>query len=178
MKNAFLSLLFIALFFVGCGSKNSSGSAANDTSTTAPVTPVGEDFAITASRTYNPSSWSNGSYTASFPAFYRVPLQIQVISGNSGTGWSSLVVGDRKFCYQGNASNNHTPNGNLFMLKNERTSVSTDCSSGSNIIVFDQNISLQSGTQISLSVNGGGCSNSAGACLNTQVSAVIEFISF
>lgn len=169
-----LVFLISALILVSCGkSKNkSSSSGALDVSNgNVVVTPT--DLSFTASRDYNPSSFNSYNDTIDVPGNYQVPSQINVVFGNSATGWLSLVIGNRKFCYQGNASNNQVANGTKFLIKWEKSNINEDCTSGNFKIPFNNSLTVAKDDVIGLSVNGGGCSSNAGTCLYTEVTVTI-----
>lgn len=165
-----LITLMIILSVTSCGkskSKKRSYSPQTDSSTGG-VQAIPEDLTFIASRSYGPSTFSDYVDSISVSAEYEVPLEAEVITGNSGTGWLELIVGNRKFCYQGNASNNQTPNGTKFILQWEKTNLSAPCHSSSGKIPYSTTYHAQAGDEIRLSVNGGGCSNSSGACVYTE----------
>lgn len=147
-----------------------------DSDTPLSPTPVfqPEVLLISASRDYNPSHWNNYQGIASFDGIIKIPLTIDVTAGNSGTGWTTLQIQERKFCYQGVAMNNQTANGHLFVLKKEITNQQDSChNSLSQIELIDRKVIINKGDQIILEVNGGGCSSVHGSCMYTEVSMEI-----
>jgi hypothetical protein len=192
---AFLMEKIFAVFFIifaslGCQSEkgellfNDSNNGPTDTTNddlnepTAPTVPnsnlpAPQEVTIKASRDYQPSIWNHGSYIMLTTSIYNIPEEIEILSGNSGTGWLSLYASGRKFCYQGNASNNKTPDGDLFVLVKEKTDLNEECYSNNSNTTYDTEVYLEKDFVIDLEVNGGGCSVGKGACLFTEVSATI-----
>jgi hypothetical protein len=172
-----LKLIFIMMLVTAC-SKNEGEVTLDEPATTnpgitEPVQEVAKDIFLTASRDYNPSDWNNDQLTVSVGSDYVIPIELLVQSGNSATGWASLIIGPQKFCYQGNASNNSTANGTKFVLKKVKTNINVDCFNNSDNGNIIATVTIASGETVSLSVNGGGCSNNAGACIFTEVEAKI-----
>lgn len=168
----YFSMIIVFLTVLGCGK---SADTEPQTQTATPA--IQRDITFEASRGYNPSSWSNYTEEIVLDSRARVPIELIVTNnGNSGTGWASISTEDRKFCYQGNASNNNTSNGDKFVLVKEKTLLTEECFQANNDAVYDSVIDLKSGQIINVSVHGGGCSNSRGTCLNTTVKGSIEII--
>lgn len=166
-------LLLLTLLFSCGGSKkvgnnSDTSDAVNDT---APISAT--DIEISASRDYNPSSWNDFELQAAASANYSVPLELEVIAGNSGTGWASLYIGNRKFCYQENAPNNNTNNGTKFILIKEKSNLSTECYQNQDNIAYNQQVNVSKEDSIRLSINGGGCGP---FCMFTEAHAVIELL--
>lgn len=161
MKNLLLILCLI-LLASACGKKRKSSPVADVIQA-----PIAVDIVLSASRTYGPSSWSNGLLTAPATANYEVPERVDIDFGNSGTGWLSLVIGNRRFCFQGNASNNSTANGTAFLLIREKAVVTEDCHTNLHNQPANRIVQISQGTEIRLSIPGGGCSS--GACQDTGV---------
>lgn len=108
--------------------------------------------------------------------YYQVPKSISLSYGNSGTGWASLRAADRKFCYQGTASNNNARNGDRFILKSEKSSLSEPCHENHSNIGYDKSLYLRQGESVNLSIPGGGCSlSSPASCLDTKAQLVLLF---
>lgn len=168
----FFYLVLLSLTFIGCGKSSDTSNPENS-----PATPaIQRDIVFEAARGYNPSSWSNYTEEIVKDADARLPIELEVVEGNSGTGWTSITTPERKFCYRGNASNNNTANGTKFILAKEKTVLTEECHQTANDDVYDLDINLQTGQEIKVSVHGGGCSNSRGTCLNTTVKGSIEII--
>lgn len=60
---------------------------------------------VVASRNYGPSVFNPTTLLAE-RGYYQLPDTIDVVLGNAGTGWASILVGDDRYCYQGTAANN------------------------------------------------------------------------
>jgi hypothetical protein len=165
----FLGLILL----ISCGKDDagaenpvSGGTGALDS-----VTP--EEISLTASRRYAPSEFNSHETVIEVDANFTVPTTIDVLEGNSGTGWLQLRVGSRKFCYQGNASNNQTLNGTHFIAKWEKSVLTEPCHSGGAKIPFVPTVSALIGDIVKLTVDGGGCSKGHGACLFTEVDLIL-----
>lgn len=129
-----------------------------------------------ASRDYAPSSWDSHYYTVENTGTYFVPEMIEVNFGNSGTGWASLSTADRKFCFQGNASNNNARNGRQFVLKHEKSDLYEECYEKHSNITADQKLILRQGEQIKLSIDGGGCSSqNPRSCMETEGEIILLY---
>lgn len=165
-------IIFFSIYFiVSCA--NDTSTEVNSSAETG-ISPIVPEISINASRNYNPSKWYDFNKIVESNFESIVPNEIHVITGNSGTGWVSLIIGSRKFCYQGNASNNQTLDGDKFILVIEKSNVDSQCSSSTDKINANRSVTIKQGDIISLSVNGGGCSNSAGTCVYTEVATEIS----
>lgn len=132
---------------------------------------------LTASRNYDPSEWHNHEETVEHSGLYLVPQSIDVNFGNSGTGWASLTTANRKFCFQGTASNNNARNGHHFILKYEKTDLSEHCHEGHTNIDYNTDLELRQGDRVKMSIPGGGCSlNRPASCLETEAAMTLLFI--
>lgn len=166
MKIKSLSLI---LLLAACGGKDHTSYT---TYLTEEAEALPADIVITASRTYSPSSWDSFERTSQVEGVFEVPKRLLVLEGNSGTGWASLIIGDRKFCYQGTAkSNSHTSD--VFELKREKSSLSEDCFGSSGNLTADREVSIWKDDKIKFEINGGGCGSK---CSETEALAVISFI--
>ena len=122
--------------------------------------PLLRSIEVSASRDYNPSRWQNGVIAVEQNGLFHLPTELQVLAGHIGTGWASISIGGRKFCYQGNASSNNQDDGTSFQLRFEKLSPNDECHHASTNIPYQRDISLQSGQLITLQVHGGGCGTS------------------
>jgi hypothetical protein len=104
---------------------------------------------------------------------YKIESEIPVLEGNSGKGWLGLTIGNRKFCYQGNASNAATVDGDKFILNKELSDISANCESTEYDMPFTTEVEISFHDQIELVIEGGGCAVGLGACLSTSVSTVL-----
>lgn len=84
-------------------------------------------------------------------------------------------MGDRKFCYQGNATDESAPNGSAYAFHNEAFSDDLPCSALGNEnagllvdVVPDDDIELDFGLPV--------CSFEDDACVDTVIRAVIEVV--
>lgn len=167
--------LLIMLLLISCGRTKDRNTlvlppevpAESSTETTpevvepeAPIIP--QELILYASRDYNPSVFNPQTGTIIGTGTFIVPDELIVVSSNSnaGTGWASLIISDRKFCYQGNASNANTMNGSKFLLKHESV-LTEECHL--KVIAkpeLDSEIELKDKDSATLSVHGGGVSAS------------------
>ena len=133
-----------------------------------------DEIELVATMDFGPFESAPREFRISFPALLRVPQGLTVIQGNSGNGLASVVIGDRKFCYQGSAFNERTAGGNQYFLKFE-TDTFLDCSLGG-VGSFDTEVEVNSGDVLKLEVETPGCSIEVGTCVFTQVKAEIDII--
>lgn len=162
-----LTALIWIFTLVGCGKMPKSKSSSSDDIDTIsnPAITAGE-LELHAARDYNPDQWEHGQLINYIKGWFDVPAQIDVTQGESATGWVSLYVGTRKFCYQGSSASN----GTKFILKHEKTAPDVDCESTLSNFAFDRKVFIGQGDSIKLSVNGGGCGQN---CYRTEVRALI-----
>jgi hypothetical protein len=122
-------------------------------------------------RYYNPSQIiQKDVYVPSWVFSVRIPSEVTVASGNAGTGWLSIRTGTERYCYQGNASNNSTPNGTKFVLK--KKTLGNACNGTGMTISGQQDLVGLSKTIVTMAIDGGGCSGSA--CSTTIVNMSLE----
>ena len=115
-----------------------------------------------ACRDYDPSKWHNFEMQAPVTGSVSFPEKIFVASGNSGTGWLTLKVGENRVCYQGDGANNNSVS-KTFTFKHVISSPSCDANTATKVIVsLDHNYELDvsEGNIIALQINGGGVSSS------------------
>lgn len=115
---------------------------------------------LIASRDYNPDTANSYKEHVGYNAFFRVPIEISVSEGQSGNGWLSLTLGDRKYCYQGNKVLGK--NGDKFSLISEIEDINVVCSKNGLKDIFDAFVFLEKDDIIKLEVNGGGCGSNCG----------------
>ena len=130
---------------------------------------VTEEFSLVASRSYSPNEITDFNMTALSDATFLVPRVVDVKEGNAGVGWMSLTVGERKFCFRGNASNSLINDGDSFVLHSEKEHVDQQCRSREGRIAYDQFLEVNRGDEVVMSILGGGCSTSAATCKTTIV---------
>lgn len=139
-----------------------------------PLEPIQYQFTILASRFYNPSVMD--PTVLQFPKWAKVlliPEYFEVMpEGNSGTGWLVVQVGEKQFCYQGNASNNNATNGSQFVLKYFRDDTDSCWAKGAQKISGEQKVEIDPEKSTSVTISGGGCSSKA--CLTTHASAIFR----
>lgn len=165
----FLLMLMLIFLVVSCAKKSSSSS--NKSSVDTPAISVDpEDILLSASRDYRPSDWNNDERKLEFAASFLIPEEVDLIAGNSATGWMSLYVGSRKFCYQGNGANNSSI-GDKFILKHEKLSLEEQCHNSTDNIEFSAIADVELGDEVKLVINGGGCSS---ICEYTEVEVLLE----
>ena len=162
------TLLTLILALSGCGKDHHTTTVVDRTTENTIVQDSLEfkDVEIGASRTYNPSSWDNRTFEVE-KGFYELPLELEVLNGNSGTGWASVIVGDLRYCYQGNALNNNTL-GTSFSLKGQVNN-SFECFQKTPLN-YGRVLFIEKGT-IEIQVNGGGCGS---ICANTEVGGSLK----
>ncbi len=151
------------------GAAGPGGPAGATGATGAAGTPAFGPSVVTnfsASRTYSPSTWSDGHGT--IPAgVHSLPLNVVVTAGNSGTGWMTLTVGSIRVCYQGGAPNNSTPS-TIWYYRGMR--LTGNCFD-SGLTMAYPSLMLPEDTAASLSINGGGC---GGICSSTSTDLVVS----
>ena len=175
-----LSVLMLAA--AGCGSDNDDdddnnsggGGGGEQTPTT------GQEIVLTSKMTFTTDA-DNGfetegdDFDVDFNGSLRLPQQLDVKEGNSGVGWARLEVGDRKFCYRGNASDGDTADGSAYTLENEAFSNDIPCSELGNDSP-DPVLSVDPDKDIEFEIETPGCSLGGGACEDTTVEARIDVL--
>lgn len=162
-------LWLLLLTFLSCGDTSDPESIAPTV-----AQEIQRDISFTVRRYYNPSTWLNYTEEVVKTTEARMPIEIEVTEGNSGKGWLSIVTPERKFCYQGNATNIRTANGTRYILIKEKSVLSEDCELTVNDQLFDREITLVQGEQIHVTIHGGGCSQTPNTCLTTTARGNIE----
>lgn len=142
-------------------------------------------ISVTASRTYGPSTFSNGTVKVVKNGLYKMLPEYTVNQGNAGTGWLSVIMHNgEKLCFQGKAPNSSSVN-KVFSFKYKKLTgtESTECFNLAGTIdglmdshaefdlVYGAGISLMEGDQIKATVNGGGCGS---LCQTTEVSVTLR----
>lgn len=122
-----------------------------------PTYQVKEDINITVARSYSPDSHEKFDYILNYGSFFDIPESIDVTSGSSGDGWFSLILGERKFCYQGNRYNSKDTFGDKFVLKGELINISDKCYSKVFENFNDSTVYSEYGDVIVAKIEGGGC---------------------
>ena len=130
-------------------------------------------FTLFASRGYNSSFWNNDEYTMKKSGWIKLPNTVYLASGNAGTGWMTLELGQHKACFQGNDGNGTGDNAiKFFKLKKVvyANQVSECYQSGSaaaaddNKIIYAANehyyVKPNKNDLAKLQVNGDGCDSS------------------
>ncbi|WP_127715818.1 hypothetical protein [Halobacteriovorax sp. HLS] len=115
------------------------------------------DMKIQSSRTYSPDSFNNFQALVEYGRFYEIPEEIDVVSGDAGQGWYSLVLGERKFCYRGNSVDDASSVGNQFILSGELLNLYDDCVSENFDDEIDEFIYLEEGDVVFGVIDGGAC---------------------
>ena len=159
--------IFGLILLISCGKENGGAEnpVSSGTGSLGNLTP--EDIVLSASRRYAPSQFNSHELTVEKEGHYLIPTEIEVLDGNSGKGWLQLRVGDRKFCFQGNASSPQSTDGTLFVARWEKSDLSEPCHSSGAKIPFNSSVSVLTGDIVKL--DGGGCAKGHGACLFTEV---------
>ena len=177
----FLSILFVMGLLVSCGDNATNATPLEDLSPE--IKPLPEDLdppgnnpiekdlvIFEASRDYNPSAWHSDRQIANFEGEYIVPEEVFIAEGNAGNGWMTLVVGNTKYCYQGNArSSRHY--GDSFKLKYAKEIDGGPCYSNQDTFEAVETTQITLDDELVLSVDGGGCSDQ---CEYTIVSIGLE----
>lgn len=165
-------LLLSFLFLLGaCNSEDPSEESETPVATPTPPPPP-KDILLNASRDYGPSSWNPMQVQAPVDGTYSMPSELLVLAGNSGTGWASIKFPSKKYCYQGNASNNNTPNGTKFILKHQSNNIEDPCYANPKDPASSTQMILANDI-IELNISGGGC---ASHCEFTEIEALLEVI--
>jgi hypothetical protein len=162
-------LLLIIILLVSCGDRRET--------TIEPRRDFSSgDITLKASRTYNPNNWFPANMTSSITGDFTMPSVINVQNevGNAGTGWTSITVGDRKFCYQGDAASDVDTSDQFFLIK-EKNNILANCNDPAGDITFDLIVIVEQGDLIKMELHGGGCSLiNPITCQNTEIGAVLE----
>ena len=119
------------------------------------------DTLVQAERFYAPSDWGNGELLIG-AGLYEVPSRIATLVGISGTGWASVTVGNRQFCYQGRNANSTE-----FRYRGEKPA-GQDCHLGS-LKKTGSILLVTAQTTLVVRIDGGGCNS-----LCTHTVAVFE----
>ncbi|MCO4753434.1 MAG: hypothetical protein KC478_03080 [Bacteriovoracaceae bacterium] len=133
-----------------------------------------DEIEMVATVDFSPLESTPREFQIGFPARLQAPQGLAVIRGNSGTGFTSLIIAERKFCYQGNAVSESTLGGNQYFLAFETDSF-LDCSLGG-IASFDPEVEVRSGDTLRLEIETPGCSIEFETCIFTQVRAEIDIL--
>lgn len=146
------------------GSNGEDGSDGSDA-----LAPLNQ-LKVKANRDYDPSVFNPTDFSVT-AGVYKLPTDLTLLQGVSGTGWVTLRLGGEQYCYQGDGKNNNDP-GTKFTLNHVGT-VGSECfttaSSGSTELDM---LMLLEDTNGTLSVNGGGVSSAIRTL--TEVEAVID----
>ena len=147
------------------GSNGQPGEAGDDGKSVEAV-----EIAITASRDYSPSTFSPQTYSLR-AGVYELPQSLDLVQGHGGTGWVSLIVDGKRYCYQFNGRNNGDA-GDQAIYAGAKLNPASECFVGmrSNEPL---DILLPAAANAELAVNGGGCSSS---CTLTVVESSIRGI--
>ena len=174
MKHTWIKLtltvsVFLALY--ACGDFNDDSREGYAISL-----PVRE-IVLTSSIDFEPARLEEGAYEIGFNATLSVPLELSVVQGNSGNGFASLTINNRKYCYQGNALDENDPGGSLYFFRYIKTNPLAVCSfQDGGDIAFEQRIDVSSGQTITLTIESPGCSLENGTCVFTEVRAVLDVV--
>lgn len=198
MKKLKLSSIFLILFIVlsGCAGDSDDNDDRN-TNTSGEETPTpdpdpnpepdpdqapGDEITLEASidfsdgtdgRVEGEYATVDGEYDVMFTGTIRIPVKIDVVDGNSGVGWTGITVGERKFCYKGNASDTQTPDGDAYELMNEAITLDLPCVP----VGFDNPdpvVEVTPESDLKLHIEIPGCAFGQGACLDTNIEAKVE----
>ncbi len=75
-------------------------------------------FDLTATKSYNPSAWQNGTYQLPQPAVLTIPAAVTVTAGNSSMDWATIDFAGQICCYEGTSCNAHdTTKGHAYEFK-------------------------------------------------------------
>lgn len=169
-----LAIIFTALILSSCLDSDSSPEELDENEQTPPPPVELREINMNASRDYNPSSWHHHDKISQQSGDFLAPESLPVLAGLPGTGWASLYIGERKFCYQGDGSSNSAGDGTQFILVKEKAQLSPPCHSAGQDIEFNREVEIQKDMELRLEVNGGGCSSSQNTCVYTEVQAIIS----
>ncbi|MEX0799280.1 MAG: hypothetical protein WD025_07530 [Bacteriovoracaceae bacterium] len=128
-----------------------------------------------ASISFAPLERTSQDVELSFSARLQIPNEVDVLQGNSGVGWASLLAGGSKFCYQGNAISERTGGGNVYFLRHEAPDLLSLCSLGGEV-VFGPEAQVEKGSVVRLTIENAGCSIESGTCQRTRARAVLEVL--
>ena len=124
---------------------------------TEPRYEVKENIIIKASRSYGPDSHERFEHILNYGSFFKLPKHIDVVDGSSGDGWLSLIVGERKFCYQGNRYYSDDTFGDKFIYSGELVNLSDKCYSKVFEEYKDDSVYSEYGDILVARIEGGGC---------------------
>lgn len=136
-----------------------------------------EEIILTSSISYGPIERESAAYEMQTSAVISVPVNLTVLRGNSGVGFASLTINNRKFCYQGSALNESDINGESYFFRYEKVSpVSTCVVPDGGETVFDDEVEVNAGDRISFEIESPGCSVEEGTCVFTEARAVLNVV--
>lgn len=164
-KSRIYEIILINLFFsFGCGDPGNGAFNLPQT-----------DLIVIAEMRFPPMERVSGETITNFTGRLRIPGELEVLRGNSGVGWAGLTIGDRKFCYQGNAISEQTGGGDFYFLRNEAFNVLAPCLLRGEAM-FETEAQVGAGDLVSLAIEEPGCSLEAGTCVSTQTRATLEIL--
>jgi hypothetical protein len=197
MKNLNIVIMFfLVLGMISCNEGSSGTSKSSSIKVTEPVVAdedqvteeieeeivvaepeeeVLEDYVLLASKSYEPEFSLNDELKIDVEkeASYLLPMEINVLQGNAGKGWIELIVGNKKFCYKGQAKHKAQFN-KVFRLKFQKKNVKDECKKKKTNVALDPVVSLKKNTVLKLNLLGGGCSKTFNTCKYTEVEAELK----
>lgn len=174
MKDSWIKLtltVYVFLALSACGDFNDDNREGYAISL-----PVSE-IVLTSSIDFEPAELEEGVYEIGFNGTLNAPLELSVIQGNSGNGFASLTINNRKYCYQGNALDENDPGGSLYYFRYIKPNPLAVCSfPDGGDIAFEESIDVSSGQTITLTIESPGCSLENETCVFTEVRAVLNVV--
>jgi hypothetical protein len=135
---------------------------------------VKENILVQVARTYDPNESDNFEFILNYGSFFAIPDSIEVSEGSSGDGWFSLIVGERKFCYQGNRYSSEDTFGDKFLLKGELVNLSDKCYSKVFENFKDEVVYSEYGDVVVAKIEGGGCDYCESTIVEFELEAIEE----
>lgn len=151
----------------GATAEEDVSEAYNNSESNSPtVTPKDENYTISPVREYGPSGWDNVKVTFNGSGVVSIPSEVNVLTGNPGTGWMSVTLKNAKYCYQGNARNNNEVGSKFKLVKSYSSGLGRPCHQNSPSHNLGLDFSVSSGDEMHVSIDGGGCGKD---CQYTEV---------
>lgn len=165
---AFL-LVILLIGLLSCGDFNDDQRPNDEFYPT--VLPI-SNFTLEASISFNPVEREQGSFEVPTNSTLIIPLELNVLSGNSGVGFASIKVNGRKFCFKGNAVDESDPSGTSYFFVYEKTNPVSICSiTDGTEAEFNQRVDVDGGDEVLFEIEEAGCSLEADTCLSTVAEA-------
>lgn len=134
-----------------------------------------DEITLVSTIDFEPIQRESGFYTVQSQGTFEIPALIEITRGNTGTGFASLVIGQRKYCYQGQAIDEREINDQGYFFLYQKENILTGCSGlDRGIAIFEPRVNVVSGDQIRLTIESGGCILEENTCIPTEAKVVLR----